>query len=183
MSRRRNVVKASSRTASTRSAGFHAGSDGPGVIAAPARALKAIATSIEKGPLADYKHAQDMDAKDKKATPYYVTVQIKALTARGYKSDFDPDEAFRPRPTRGALADGEQRPLALGRKARQRAHAIGAGAQDGLHAGLHLHLHADGPSANCRGPAGHLGPRGGRALRALRTGPLIGSLLTSLPWC
>jgi hypothetical protein len=51
--------------------------------------------SIEKGPRADYKHAQDMDAKDKKATPYYVVVQVKALTARNYKSSFDPDEAFR----------------------------------------------------------------------------------------
>src|SRR3954469_7122005 len=57
--------------------------------------------------------------------------QIGDIAARA----FDPDEAFRPRPPCGALADGEQRPLALRRKARQRTHSIGARAQNGLPAG------------------------------------------------
>jgi hypothetical protein len=61
----------------------------------PPLKLEVTVKSIEKAPLADYKHAHDMDAKDKKATPYYVTVQIKALTNRGYKSDFTPDDGFR----------------------------------------------------------------------------------------
>jgi hypothetical protein len=49
--------------------------------------------SIEKGTIADFKNV-DLNAKQKKETPYYVTVQIKALTAKGWKGTDDPDITF-----------------------------------------------------------------------------------------
>jgi hypothetical protein len=49
--------------------------------------------SIEKGTIADFKNVE-LNAKEKKETPYYVTVEIKALTAHGWKGVDDPDITF-----------------------------------------------------------------------------------------
>ena len=46
--------------------------------------------SIEKGSIADFKKSPDLDAKDRHSTPYYVMVQVKALTARTWKGSDDP---------------------------------------------------------------------------------------------
>jgi hypothetical protein len=61
----------------------------------PAIRLQVTVKSVDKGPTADFKHVTGMDAADRKATPYYVTVQVKSLADRVYKSDFRPDDPLR----------------------------------------------------------------------------------------
>ena len=56
--------------------------------------------SIEKGTIADFKNV-DLNAKQKKSTPYYVKVMVKALGKSAWKGTDDPAISFRAIDDRG----------------------------------------------------------------------------------
>jgi hypothetical protein len=55
--------------------------------------LQVTVESIQKGTIGDFKNVQ-LNAKERRSTPYYVTVRIKALTATPAPGTDDPDITF-----------------------------------------------------------------------------------------
>lgn len=55
--------------------------------------LQVTVESIQKGTIADFRNVQ-LNAKERRSTPYYVTVRIKALTGAPVRGTDDPDITF-----------------------------------------------------------------------------------------
>jgi hypothetical protein len=62
--------------------------------------LQVTVESIEKGTIADFKNV-DLTAKQKKMTPYYIKVMVKAVTNTTWKGTDDPAISFRAIDDRG----------------------------------------------------------------------------------
>jgi hypothetical protein len=62
--------------------------------------FKVTVQSIEQGTIADFKNV-DLNAKEKKETPYYVKVMVTAASSQAWKGDDDPAISFRAIDDRG----------------------------------------------------------------------------------
>jgi hypothetical protein len=62
--------------------------------------FKVTVQSIEQGTIADFKNV-DLNAKQKKETPYYVKVTVTAASDKAWKGDDDPAISFRAIDDRG----------------------------------------------------------------------------------